>query len=227
MAIQIQTKNMIVINFKTYPEVTLNNNILKIIADCENVFNQYKVPIIFAVQASDIYKVRQNTSLPVFAQHIDPVEPGKNTGFTTWMAIKENGAIGVILNHSEHRIGMENIKKTLEICQRENLETLVCVENTSEALEIDKYNPDMIALEDPVLIGGDVSIVKNEAGKIKVQEFIAQNLKAKCLVGAGVKNQEDIRVSLSIGASGVLLASGIAKATNPREILEDLCQGFK
>lgn len=218
---------MIVINFKTYPEVTLSNHILKIITDCESVFNQYKVPIVFVVQATDIYKVCQNTSLPVFAQHIDPFEPGKNTGFITWMAIKENGAMGVMINHSEHRIGMENIKKTLEICQRENLETLVCVENATEAIEVDKYNPDMIALEDPVLIGGDISIIKNEAGKIKVQEFVAQNLKAKSLVGAGVKNQEDIRVSLEIGASGVLLASGIAKATNPGQVLEDLCQGFK
>lgn len=218
---------MIIINFKTYPEITENNKIIEIARDCQDIFDQYKVPIILSVQATDIFKVSQNISIPIFAQHIDPVEPGKNTGFTTWMAVRENGAMGVMINHSEHRIGMENIAKTIEICKQHDLQTLICVENTTEAIEVDKLGPDIIALEDPVLIGGDVSIVKNEEGKQKVEEFVNKNLEAICLVGAGVKNQEDVKVSLQIGASGVLLASGIAKASNPRQVLEDLCQGFK
>lgn len=218
---------MIVINFKTYEEVTKNDGIINLVRICNQVNEQSKVPIILCVQATDIYKVSQATSLPIFAQHIDPVEPGKNTGFITWLAVKNAGATGVLINHSEHRIGMENIKKTVEICKRENLQTLVCVENAQEGFEVDKLGVDMIALEDPILIGGDISIVKNEEGKKKVEEFVAKNLRAKCMVGAGVKDKNDIEASLKMGAFGVLLASGVAKAPNPEAVLRDLCEGFK
>jgi triosephosphate isomerase (TIM) len=218
---------MIVVNFKTYPEVTLENNAVKLAQICQEVFQQYQVPIVLCVQATDIYKITQTVSLPIFAQHIDPIVPGKNTGFISAKAIKENGAVGVMINHSEHRIGLPNIQKTIEIAKQENLQTLVCVENAGEGQQVDLWQPDMIALEDPVLIGGSESIVHNEAGKQKVVEFVNAGIKAKTLVGAGVKNQEDIRVSLQLGAKGVLLASGITLATDPKAVLIDLCEGFK
>jgi triosephosphate isomerase len=217
---------MIVVNFKTYEEVTSWNNGFKLAKICEEVFQTYRIPMILCVQATDIYKIKQVTSLPIFAQHIDAVEPGKNTGFITWLAVKEAGAMGVMINHSEHRIGMENIVKTVEICKRENLRTLVCVENAEEAASIDTIEPEMIALEDPILIGGEVSIIKNEEGKKKVEEFIAKRLKASCLVGAGVKGKEDVSESLRLGASGVLLASGVTKAEDPKKVLIELCEGF-
>ena len=217
---------MIIVNFKTYPEVTLGDNAIKLAQICQEVFNQYQVPIILCVQATDIYKVSQAVTLPVFAQHIDPIDPGKNTGFISAKAIKENGAQGVMINHSEHRIGLPTIEKTLTIARQENLQTLVCVENSSEGQQIDQWQPDMLALEDPVLIGGNESIVYNEAGKQKVLAFVSAGIKAKTLVGAGVKNQDDIRASLQLGAAGVLLASGITLATDPKAVLVDLCQGF-
>ncbi|NMB56726.1 triose-phosphate isomerase [Candidatus Beckwithbacteria bacterium] len=218
---------MIVLNFKTYPEVTLGNNAVKLAQIAQEVFEQYQVPIILCLQATDIYKVKQHCHLPLFAQHIDPINPGQNTGFISALSVKENGASGVMINHSEHRIGDENIQKTLAICKQNQLQTLVCVENAEEAVKINEWQPDMIALEDPVLIGGEVSIVKNEAGKQKVEEFVAKNLSAKTLVGAGVKSKDDIIVSLKIGAAGVLLASGFTKAADPKAFLEDLSQGFK
>ena len=42
------------------------------------------------------------------------------------------------------------------------------------------------------------------------------------LCGAGVKNGADVATALDLGASGVLLASGVTKATDPKAVLDDL-----
>ncbi|MGI5828027.1 MAG: triose-phosphate isomerase [Patescibacteria group bacterium] len=217
---------MIVVNLKTYSEVTLGSQAVNLARIAETVAAEQNIPIILCVQATDIYKVSQAVSLPVFAQHIDPFPPGKYTGFTSGLAVKENGAKGVMINHSEHRIGMENVKKCLEVAKQEGLQTLVCVETAQEAQEVDTYQPDMIALEDPVLIGGSESIVHNPSGKQKVEEFVNLKLHAKPLVGAGVKDAQDVITSLHLGAAGVLLASGVALASNPKAVLTNLCKGF-
>ena len=47
------------------------------------------------------------------------------------------------------------------------------------------------------------------------------------LCGAGVKTGEDLRVALELGASGVLLASGITKADRPGVALENLLNGLE
>jgi triosephosphate isomerase len=42
------------------------------------------------------------------------------------------------------------------------------------------------------------------------------------LCGAGVKTGKDVRRALELGAKGVLLASGVVKAKDPRKALQDL-----
>jgi len=217
---------MIVINLKTYREVTQNNHVIELAQICQQVFEQYHVPIILCVQATDITEVTKFVTFPVFVQHIDPVEPGKNTGFISGFAAKEAGASGVMINHSEHRIGDENIRKTIQIAKDNGLQTLLCVENAAEAQRLIDSQPDMIALEEPSLIGTGNSIVDNVIGKQKVLECIALQLPTRILVGAGVMDQHDVKVSLELGASGVLIASGFDLASNPKAVLEDLCKGF-
>jgi triosephosphate isomerase len=42
------------------------------------------------------------------------------------------------------------------------------------------------------------------------------------LCGAGISKGEDLRAALDLGSKGVLLASGIVKAKDPKAALEDL-----
>ena len=60
--------------------------------------------IILGVQASDIYEITKKTKLKVYAQHVDPFEPGRNTGYILPEAVKKDKAIGTFLNHSEHKL---------------------------------------------------------------------------------------------------------------------------
>jgi triosephosphate isomerase len=42
------------------------------------------------------------------------------------------------------------------------------------------------------------------------------------LCGAGISTGEDVESARDLGASGVLLASGVAKAAEPESVLRDL-----
>ena len=46
------------------------------------------------------------------------------------------------------------------------------------------------------------------------------------IVGAGVKNSMDVKISQDLGAKGVLVASGVTKADDPEAAVRDLCSGF-
>ena len=48
------------------------------------------------------------------------------------------------------------------------------------------------------------------------------NKKIKVLCGAGISTGDDMKAAMDLGADGVLLASGIVKAENPKEALLDL-----
>ena len=74
------------------------------------------------------------------------------------------------------------------------------------------------------MIGGDISVSKAEAAI--VSDAVNMIGKGKVLVGAGIKDREDVSLSLALGANGVLLASGITKAEDPYAVLLDLVGGL-
>jgi len=81
----------------------------------------------------------------------------------------------------------------------------------------------LVAVEPPELIGGDISVSTAQPEVVSgAVQLIGSN---KTLVGAGVKNAEDVKISIELGASGVLLASGVTKAVDPESVLRDLVSG--
>ncbi|MBO5600664.1 MAG: triose-phosphate isomerase, partial [Candidatus Methanomethylophilus sp.] len=91
-----------------------------------------------------------------------------------------------------------------------------------------KFAPDYIAVEPPELIGGDISVTTADPSIVKntVEQVKAVNPAIRVLCGAGVKNGKDVAAALSLGAEGVLLASGVVKAADPRAVLRDIVSGL-
>ena len=83
----------------------------------------------------------------------------------------------------------------------------------------------MIAVEPPELIGGDLSVSKSEP--LIVERAVKLIGEDRTLVGAGIKDGEDVRIALDLGARGVLLASGVTKSDDPYATLLDLASGLK
>ncbi len=212
---------ILVINLKTYPEGT-GNNAHALLKAAEEVSDNN---VILAVQAIDIRYLSEHSKIPIFAQHIDPFEEGNRTGSITAQAIKDAGAKGTLINHSEKRIPSEQIGKTVEICRKHGLKTIICAESPEEAEKLSKYNPDYIAIEPPELIGGDISV---STAKPEVITNTVERIKhIHVLCGAGVKNENDSRIAVKLGSRGLLVASGIVKSKDQKKAIQDLLNGFK
>ena len=212
-------KGMIAINFKTYKEST-GKNAIALAKACASK------NVILCVDALSLKEVAKAVKVPIFAQHVDGVTFGGHTGNLTPEMITAAGGKGSLINHSEDRYSNKELETAIKRCKEAKILSLVCAQTPSEAKRIAKLQPDAIAIEPPKLIGGDISVTTANPKIItKTIEAVRKvNQKIPVLCGAGVKTDVDVRIALELGATGVLLASGITKAKNPRKVLKDLAK---
>lgn len=214
---------LIVVNFKLYESAS--GEAAVVLAKLhDEVAREHGASLAVCVSALDVQRVASSVSLPVFVQHVDACDYGAFTGFIAPKAAKAAGAFGTLLNHAEHRLTDEQLRLTLVKCREADLFTIVCAESIDRVKVILSFEPDLIALEPPELIGGDVSV--STARPELIQEAVAVLPPSRLLVGAGVKNDSDVATCLRLGACGVLLASGVTKAQDPKAVLNDLVKGF-
>ncbi len=205
-------KPVIIINLKTYQQ---GKKVLELVRKIEKVDKK----IIIGVQATDVFGVSRKVKNPVYVEHVDYQEVGRNTGFVLPEAVKANGAKGVFLNHSEHKLSYEVIKKTSKRCREVGLKVLIFAGSLNEAIKIKKLKPDYLVYEPPELVGGNVSVSKAKPELIK---NISKKLKYDFIVGAGIKTNEDLDIAMKLGAKGIALSSGITKSKNPEKNLREL-----
>lgn len=205
-------KPVVIINLKTYEQGKKAVDIAKKIAKVDK-------NIILGVQASDVYEIVKKTKLKVYVQHVDYFKPGRNTGYILPEAVKKDGAKGTFLNHSEHKLSLAVIKKTVSRCKRLKLKIAIFASNLSEAKKIKGLKPDYLIYEPPELVAGDISVSKAKPDLIKK---ISQELKYPFIVGAGIKTKEDVEVAIKLGAKGIAVSSAITKAKNPEKALKGL-----
>ncbi len=217
----------IVLNVKTYAEAT-GEKTVEIAQLMDKIAEELDVSMAIAVQASDIHKVAYHVDIPVFAEHIDPITPGSHTGWTLPEAIKSAGAVGTLINHSEHRLTIADIDTCIARAKELNLDHIVCSNNITTSRALVALQPNFIAVEPPELIGGDISVTSADPGIVSgsVKAVKAINTNVSVLCGAGVKNGKDVAKAIELGAHGVLLASGIVKATDKEKVIRDLASGL-
>jgi triosephosphate isomerase len=182
-----------------------------------------------APQTADIYRVASRVEVPVLAQHFDPIKPGRNTGWVTPESVEAAGAVGTLVNHAEHKISMEQISEVVARARELSLFTVACAADIGESRKIAKIGPETIAVEPPELIGTGVSVSKAKpeivTNSVKAVKDINPRIKVLC--GAGITTGDDVARALELGVEGVLLASGIVCAKNPRAAIQDIVRGMK
>jgi triosephosphate isomerase (TIM) len=215
---------IIVTNFKTYQQST-GANAVELAKIHERVANELGINIAISGQALDLAMLAAGVSIPVLAQHIDGVGYGANTGHIPAEIAHGMGVDGSLLNHSERRISDTQIMRALEDMKEMGMLSVVCAETVTEGKKFADMGADFIAVEPPELIGGDISV--STANPELIEEAVKVIGEGKVLVGAGVKNGEDVRIALELGAVGILVASGVIKVDDPAEALRDLASGMK
>ncbi|MFX0197806.1 MAG: triose-phosphate isomerase [Candidatus Hodarchaeota archaeon] len=219
---------IIILNFKTYAKAT-GEAAVKLAKICEKVTQEKGVCIAVAPQFTDINAVAQSVDLPVLAQHVDPITPGSHTGHVLLEAVQAVGAIGTLVNHSEHQIKLAAIANIVERAKEADMFTCVCADTPEVSAAVAALGPDAIAVEPPDLIGTGIPVSKArpEVVTVTVNRIREVNNKVIPLCGAGITNGEDVTAALKLGTQGVLLASGVVMAKNPLEVLRDLAKGIQ
>ncbi len=130
------------------------------------------------------------------------------------------------LNHSENRLKLADIDGALDAADRADLETIVCANNPAQIGADAALDPDGVAVEPPELIGTGTPVGKADPDIVTgaVDAAARVNGDVDVLCGAGISTGDDVVSARDLGANGVLLASGVAKADDPRAALEDLVE---
>ena len=181
-----------------------------------------KFQISFAVPAINLENLARLFPGKIKAQHVDLNPPGPYTGSIPMEALLTYGINGSLLNHSEKRIQSEIFTNIIKKADSLNFELVVCCENLKEIKLYSSAGAKTIAYEPPELIGGNISVSTAKPEIISEGVKICENVGASLLVGAGVKTRADVELSLKLGAQGILIASGITKASDPKSALNSL-----
>jgi triosephosphate isomerase len=212
-------------NFKNY-ETAVGQNALELARIHEKVAQETGTSIGIAVSNIDIFRIVKEVSIPVFAQHVDPIDYGKCTGHILPQAVKKAGAVGTLLNHSERRLDTETLNNSISCAQKATLKRIVCAETPEEVEQFVSFYPDFIAFEPPELIGSTTASVSSSKPESITKSVQYAGEKIPLLVGAGVNSVQDVEVALSLGAKGFLVATAITKSPNPEKKLREFVSVF-
>jgi len=218
---------VVVVNFKTYPEVCGARG-LDIARKIDEAARETGGSSAIAPQQIDLALISREVKVPVFAQHLDNVAQGSTTGFVTPEGVRAAGCAGTLLNHSEHRIRGDEMEVLTERCRKAGLVTIICSNSVGVCKACTHFSPDFIAIEPPELIGGDISVTSANPKIVEsaVEAVKKIDSKVKVLCGAGVKNGTDVKKAVELGADGVLLASGIVKARDPKAVMAEMLRAL-
>ncbi len=216
---------VILINFKTYQAAT-GKRALKLAETAEKVSLETEVCIGLAPQLTDLAQVARLVTLPVFAQHIDPITPGSFTGHILPESVKEAGATGTLINHSERRLRLADIDTTIRRAREAGLVSVVCANNPAVSAAAAALRPDMLAVEPPELIGTGIPVSKAKPEVVsRTVELVKEiNSDVVVLCGAGITGGEDVAAALRLGTEGVLVASGVVKAKDQYRVLLEFAE---
>ncbi|UTF52948.1 triose-phosphate isomerase [Natronosalvus rutilus] len=210
----------VLINLKTYP-----CDPVAVAEAARDVDETTDARIAVAPQATHLERVAE-TGVETWAQHVDPIDYGSNTGHTLAEAAADAGAVGTLINHSERRLKLADVDGAIRAAERAGLETVVCANNPAQIGAAAALAPDAVAVEPPELIGTGTPVSQADPDVVEdaVDAAARVDEDVTVLCGAGISTGEDVVAAADLGSSGVLLASGVAKADDPAAALADLVE---
>jgi len=217
--------------FEIGPKAYLyGKEVLELAKAADRISKKYKVSIIFTPQCVDISRAVEVTdNLYIFAQHMDSLEIGIGLGSVLPEALKAAGATGTLLNHAERKINLGEIHRTIKRADEVGLATAVCADSYEEVEAIAHLNPNIIIAEPPELIGTAKSVGKWQGEFISKTVTMIKKINSKIIVlaGAGIRTAADVREVIKLGADATGSTSGILKAKNPIEKMEEMIKALK
>lgn len=190
----------------------------------DGLVEKYRVNILFTAQYMDLESIACNTEhLIVLAQHMDAMEPGRGLGGILPEAVKATGADGVMLNHAEKPLTLGILHRTIQRAKELGLMSVVCADTPEEALAVTHFEPEIILVESPALIGTGKRTKEDMAEVQKINESIWRlDPEIRILHAAGISDETDVYGVIACGAQATGSTSGIMKADDPYVMTEKM-----
>ena len=195
---------------------------LKLAKAVDNIAEKYDLDVIITPQYADIRLLAQNTErVHIYAQHMDALTPGRGLGSVLPESVKEAGAVGVMLNHAEKKLTLEEIKATIARADEVGLATIVCADSVEEIRQIAELAPNLIVAEPTELIGTGVA---SDMGYVRdtIEAVRKINPDIMVLQGAGISGPDDVANVIRAGAQATGCTSGVMKAADPEAAAEEM-----
>jgi len=195
----------------------------------EEISEKTSVTFCLIPQLVDLYRLASEVEVPILAPTMDPIRPGRGVGRNLPEAIKEAGAVGVMLNHSENRMTLNEINESIRRAHEVGLLTLVCCESPEEAAAITLLGADLVLAEPPALIGSLRSVGRLMKDFVKDSIKAVKELSSKTLIlaGGGVASPEDAAEIIRLGADGTGASRAVHESRNPKTFLEEVARSIE
>lgn len=218
---------LFLLNLKSYPGA-LGPGAEKLAQMLEEQGKAAGVAVAIAPATPDLGRIASAVSIPVVAQHVDAIDAGPHTGYIPAESVEEAGGRGSLVNHSEHPLPPQLVQATVRRLKGLGLIAVVCATDVRAAGRLASTAPGYLAIEPPELIGGkrSVSTTRPEvvSGAVEAVRKVAPSTLVLC--GAGVHDGKDVARALELGSEGVLVASAVARARDPRRAIAELLAGY-
>ncbi len=218
---------LLLVNLKVYPG-HLGPAAERTARLLEDLGRAHGVSVAIAPATPDLARVCMAVTIPVLAQHVDPLDAGAFTGFVPPEAVRASGGWGSLVNHSEHPVSVSDAREAVRRLGSLGLVAVVCARDVPTARRLGRLKSPYLAIEPPELIGGDraVSTARPEVVSGSVEAVRSVSPTTRVLCGAGVHDRRDVARALELGSAGVLVASAVARAADPRSAIEELLSGY-
>lgn len=200
---------------------------LKLAKAVDKIAAKYDLDVIITPQYADIRLLAENTErVHVYAQHMDALVPGRGLGSVLPESVKEAGAVGVMLNHAEKKLTLDEIKATIARADEVGLATIVCADTLEEVKAIAALGPNLMVAEPTALIGtgvaSDMSYVKDTIAAVH-----AINPEIMVLQGAGISGAQDVYNVIAAGAQATGCTSAIMAAADPEAVAWEMLAALR
>lgn len=204
---------ILIINFKAYSEAA-GGRALEAARAAERVARELGVNIAVAPGHLDVALVAQAVEIPVYVQGADLESGGAHTAHVALENAKASGASGVLLNHSEAPLGLNQLARLVARARAIGLDVVVCAPDPRTALAAAALGPHAVAVEPPELIGTGRAVSKHKPEAIaETVALVGKHFpEVAVITGAGIESGDDVEAALKLGTSGVLVASAAVKA---------------
>lgn len=203
----------LLLNLKNYPEV-LGDGAVKFAQAAAKVAAETEVEVIVSPPNSVLALVATRVSIPVFCQSVGTESGERTTGADVPEAVVAAKAVGTLLNHSEAKKSLTDLRRLVPRVRGLGLKVCLCAGSAEESVALSALGPEYTAVEPPELIGSGIAVSKARPEIVEgtVEGLRRAGFRGRILCGAGIVGGEDVKKAVDLGVDGVLVSSSVVKA---------------